>query len=163
MRSICCPARISDRAPRPRGKSAAWPRRLRARRSIGLLHRQKPPCPSRCQRSAEAWWALRAPGRRGLEPASLRGWPPGKLPTLHSATTVVLHELAWASSNAPEDGFLPGTTDFLHGRLARANRFGVIQYSVLQEFPLREISGDAVLSPRAHLQSLSCSRDIIKP
>src|SRR5207245_172202 len=101
-----------------------------------------------------------------LAECPLRGWPrpPGKLPTSRSATTVVSHELAWASWDAPEDGFLPGTTDFLHGRLARANRFGVIQYAVLlQEFPLREIPGHAVLSPRAHLQSLSCSRDIIKP
>jgi hypothetical protein len=29
---------------------------------------------------------------------------------------------------------LPGTTDLLHGRLARANRFAVIHYFLQQEF-----------------------------
>src|SRR5260370_27953101 len=90
---------------------------------LDLLHRQKQPCPSRCQRSGEAWWALRAPGRRGLEPASLRGWPPGKLPTLHSATTVVLHELACASSHAPEDGFFPGNNRLLTWTAGPGNTF----------------------------------------
>jgi hypothetical protein len=37
-------------------------------------------------------------------------------------------------TNAPEVGFLPGTTDLLHGRLTRGNRFDVIQYSLRQEF-----------------------------
>src|ERR1700704_996282 len=37
-------------------------------------------------------------------------------------------------TNAPEVGFLPGTTDLLHGRLTLGNRFDVIQYSLRQGF-----------------------------
>src|SRR5260370_24106775 len=39
------------------------------------------------------------------------------------------------------------TTDFLHGRLARANRFGVIQYSVLEEFLYGRFQGTRFFLP----------------
>src|SRR5437660_11088635 len=51
-------------------------------------------------------------------------WPPRP----GSDTTADSDEKAWASLLAPENGFLPGTTDLLHGRLAKAKRFVVAQY-----------------------------------
>jgi hypothetical protein len=60
---------------------------------------------------------------------------------------------------------LPGTTDLFYGRLARANRFVVIQYSPQPQFiPLPGRRENSALLARTWDAQLSLrSRDIINP
>jgi hypothetical protein len=60
---------------------------------------------------------------------------------------------------------LPGTTDLFYGRLARANRFAAIQYSLQPQFiPLAGRQENSALLARIRDAQLSLrSRDIINP
>src|SRR5690348_4651637 len=97
MRSIFRLAKIWDTALHQRAKSDAAPLRLRAPQPTGRRRKQKPLCPSKCRRTAEAWLAPEEPPRQVAPALSLA---PPLATTLRQQPAITLHSFdeTWASS-----------------------------------------------------------------